>query len=137
MVPYYEDALDNPIDFIEYYLTLFLRSYSNQLVLESLIEHYGTDYATQLILDDDPEFNRSNSYDSIIKYSSYTLEDLNQELVREQTICSILEQVITTGEYYHVAEYWQYINPDSNGYLNRCYQYICLLYTSPSPRDCS
>lgn len=124
MVPYYEDALDNPIDFIEYYLTLFLRSYSNQLVLESLIEHYGTDYATQLILDDDPEFNRSNSYDSIIKYSSYTLEDLNQELVREQTICSILEQVITTGEYYHVAEYWQYINPDSNGYLNRCYQYI-------------
>ena len=49
---------------------------------------------------------------------------MNQELVREQTICSILEQVITTGEYYHVAEYWQYINPDSNGYLNRCYQYI-------------
>ena len=130
MVSYYEDALDNPIQNIEYYLTLLLRSYSNQLVIESLIEYYGTDYATQLILDDDPEFNRSNSYDSIIKYSSYTLEDLNQEFVREQTICHILEQVITTGEYYHVAEYWQYVysvpNSDYNseGYTSRCYQYI-------------
>lgn len=125
LVPYYEAALNCSFTPIEMYLRLLTSIYTREYVLSSFIEHNGTDFAKELILDDDPEFNDSTSYDAVVQYSSFSLEMLKEELEYQQKLSSSLEQAILDDAYYHIAEYWmlsyQY---NSDQYQNPCLEYV-------------